>query len=222
MVGPATLPGLTEGPVYGSRKMLFVHSEVAAIREGRVVALGLAGQPSNVQAALQLALDYLEKNYEWIATFIETELGMQHPYIDLRTKQRPQDTGEPYAEGESRNVDLIFHTPPECDAAFFAPSMILATIIMLWRLPSLMLARWNVVANLTRESVLYGYPNLNYYYKESAMDNGIDTFLVSQDNAKQLNDAAKKKRKNLKRMGVRVLGFQTMDDMVRWAIAQLK
>lgn len=221
-----TVPGKGEDPVWHSVTR-FVYSEVAAIpsdpHEGKEVVLGLAAQPCNVQAALHSAREYLKDRYNWIAGLMNTVLGKEHPYVDLGTRRRLQVTGKnagkPFAEGVSRHMDLIFHTPPGCNAAFLAPSMILATITMLWKLPSLQLRGWNVVANLTADYNLYGYPALSYHYLQEAKDIGnFDTLLVSHDNAEQLRAAVEDRGETLEGLGMRVIGCSTMDEMVCWAI----
>lgn len=204
-------------------ELLNVFFEAAAIpcypHQGKEVILGLAGQPCRVKAAYQMARVYLEHNHDFIGKLIAKELKKPHPYIDLKNRHRLNPNGLPFAEDPEglRDVEVLFNSPPGCNAEYLLPSMILAMICMQWQLPSL--KGWVVAGTFTSTDwELHGYPNLNYLYLTMAKERQAHTLLLPKANAEQIIKDVKDHNETLEGLGMRVIGCNTMHEMVCWAI----
>ena len=184
-------------------------SEAAAIpcqgSSGSVTISGLAEQATFARTAVLGALHYIKLNLP----MLEGLMGKK-PRIDLLRCIRLREDG---SEMEGSYVDIVLHVPPHYSAAFLAPSMVIAIMVMLWRLPPL--RGWSVVGTFDTAGRLTGYPRLDHLYLSEARHLGLHTLVVPQMNARTLKKNAKKRHMDLKALGLKVYGCKDMVDVVK-------
>lgn len=143
------------------------------------------------------------------------------PYAGLpygtKTGEEEVKAGGSYAVFERRDfphVDVILHVPPHVNATYLQPSMIIAIIMMAWRM-QVKLASCSVVGTLDDEGRVVGYPELDRYYLAQVMDWGFRKVIVSPTDAESLKASAREMGVDLVEKGVTVIGCETMMDMVK-------
>lgn len=180
---------------------------------GREITLGLAAQPTNAKTAVQTALLYLHVNYDYIKEVITREL-QRPPYIDFKSRQRLNQHGIPFDQHQWRDMDLIFHIPPYWNVACLAPTMLIAILRMLWRLPPL--KGWSVVGMFEPDGRVYAFPILSESYVQKAQRG--DTLVVPAPNAAQIKTAVQENGLDLEAMGVKLIGVRNVMEIICWAV----
>lgn len=199
-------------PVEPTLQVVLGISEVAALycpanREGKVIISGLGAEDSYARTAIEQALYWFKKNHlkrEENDRPLVHKLGL--PYIDMDAMRNLG--GDP--------VDIVLHVPPTYDATFLAPSMVLALIAVLWRLPPL--RGWSAAGGLDISGNIVDYPKLGYYYVKEAKAHGIHTMLVSEFNAETIIADMAKGDLTPEGEEVTIRGFKDMMAMVGYVI----
>lgn len=167
---------------------LYIFGEAAAIpclgRKGRLITLGLATQPSNAQTGVESAINFVKRNGQWIADQLSSGPNPYRyppPYIDWEGHVRlNQQTGEVMTK--DADVDIILHLPPHVNASYTAPSMVVAIICMLWRLPCHKIKTWSLMGTFDLDGRLYGCSKVNKGYVELAEEEKIEVLLTVPSN----------------------------------------
>lgn len=187
----------------------WMFAEAAAIpsfpRRGQIRIYGQASQPSNAQKAVDCALDFVKRHQEEL----EVIFGGR-PYIDIfnlvRLSLRDDESrGEPMPH--HADVDVILHLPLHVDAVNLAPAMVIAIIMMQWRLRCAPMG-WSVVGKCDDEGTLHGYPTMEERYVDAAKRWEFKHLLLPRANAEHLLAVAQD-------LGDIVVACDNMLDMVR-------
>lgn len=187
-----------------------VFSEAVAIpsyhRQGRRIIVGLGAQPTHAKTAIEAAVFWVEKHLD-----VVQELVGKPPYIDFLNNTRLHQDGRTPGDPIKGNchVNVFLHVPPHASAFFLAPSMVIAIVMMVWRLPSEKLKTWSAVGSFDLMGRLHGYPDLGDTYVKLLIEYGIDTLLVSSE---QLKDDPTDLQ------GLNVICCENVLDMVRLVV----
>lgn len=194
----------------------WMFAEAAAIpsypHKGQIIIPGIASPSSSANVAVRSALAYVKGHQRELR-----ELFGGPPYIDINRLVRlsfkddndPDNRYPPRGEPLTghADVDVILHVPPYVDVTFLAPAMVIAIVMMQWRLRSAPL-QWSAVGSFDPEGNLYGYPFMDQTYVNACKNWGFKHMLLPKANAEQFLALAQGND------GMEVLGCNNVFDMV--------
>ena len=174
-------------------------SEAAAIpcpgRNGRIIYQGSCAKSTSARTAVRLAYHYVKR------CMSELEEFLGKPRIDLVRLVRMREDGSVMKDGA---VDVVLHIPVHVSAAYLAPSMVMALVFMLWRLPPR--PGWSFVGSFSLDGRIVGYPNLDKSYLDQASESRYKVLVLPKADARKVIQAARDHGFLPKHKGLRVVG----------------
>ena len=185
-------------------------SEAAAIpcpgRDGRIIYQGFYSKSSSARTAVRLAYHYVKR------CMSELEEFLGKPRIDLVRLVRLREDGSVMKDGA---VDIALYIPEHVSAAYLAPSMVMALVFMLWRLPPR--TRWSFVGGFAYSGRLSGYPNLGKSYIDRASKSDYEVLVLPKADARKVVQAARDHGFLPEHKGLRVVGCEFMMEAIKAA-----
>lgn len=175
---------------------------------GQVITTGIGQDGCQASSAIKDATYFLKKYHLTQPIKVLDQLLGTPSFIDY----------ERLVNHQGMPVDILFHIPPHHNAAFLGPSMVLALIAMLWRLPPL--TTCSAVGGFDIHYNLEPYPSLDTSYVDNALSRGLRTLLVPLKNEEEIRTDMATRSETPEGKGVVLKGFATMMGMVEYVIEE--